>query len=74
MIRAKAARPDAAEREIILDVVQERAVDGDAAGGGSRQHSRAIRRGRSEVVEPKRPRSSVHEGDRLVQVAIGHDR
>ena len=32
-----------------------------------------IRRGRSEVVERERPRASVHERDRLVQISIGHD-
>ena len=43
--KAKAARPDATEGEVLLGVMQERAVDGDASGRRSCQHACAVRRG-----------------------------
>ena len=69
VVGAEAARPDAAEREIVLDVVQERAVDGDAAGGRSRQHprcdsSRMIRSSRARAAAGERSRTRSPRPDR----------
>src|SRR5262245_42893819 len=48
VIRAKAARPNAPEREIVLRVMQERAVDGHPAGGRPREYLPPIWCGGSE--------------------------
>jgi hypothetical protein len=74
VVLAHAALADAAERQVVMADVHDRAVDTDVAGGGPVEHSAPLRALAAEVVERERSRSRVHVLDGLVDVAVGEDR
>src|ERR1700729_1526668 len=55
MIMPHAARSDAAERQVVLDDVQDRVIDRDAAGAGVRNQETARRGVAGEGIKGERP-------------------
>jgi len=74
VISAHAAFANAAEGNVLLGVVQNGIVDGDAAGGRALQHELASWPLRAKEVERERPRSSIDIGDGVFELAIGYNR
>jgi hypothetical protein len=68
------ARADAAEREIVLPDMHDRAVDGDVSGRRTVEDLAPVGVVVAEVVERERSRSCVHVVDRVIEVAVAEDR
>ena len=74
MIVPHAARFDAAERQVVLDDVQDRFIDRDAAGAGVRNQETARRGVAGEGIKGKGPVTSIDRVYRFLRLAIGQDR
>src|SRR5215469_4552540 len=70
VINTHAARADTAERQIVLCVVHERAVDRDVTGGRAAQHLASVLAIATVVVKRQRPRLCIDIPDGLVEIAV----
>src|SRR5256885_1897909 len=73
VVRTGAAGADAAKWQAVLGNVQQGATEGDTARGGCRQHLLTGAALVAEQVQGQRAFMAGHQGQRPVQVLVGHD-
>ena len=63
-------RTDTAERKIVLGVLQQSVVEGDAAGSGALQDLAAVMAVRAEMIEGQRPGPRIDVGDGIPDLVL----